>query len=264
MVPVVDRAAQLRMPTSTRGWASTALVAAKTLISAPARASVRCMTNPPLLTPVHPTGASDRVKTRHRWRQSRNTCSPLAASPAQSNKRFTTPIPGGAVSTLALQSGLSRQLPEERLEPAVSAWRKLLDAPLSPAGQLAELGLRLLPLVTRKQRADFPSQGSVTLTSGKVYRYAQVPLQAFSALVGANPAWPSASPQFRYQTVPPLGRRRLLMDDIPEIVRSKLDLISFSSTSMRLSVASILSIYSKRRLPSASVIGGWRRLSSFR
>jgi hypothetical protein len=46
MVPVVERVAQLRMPTSTRGWASTTLVAAKTLISAPARASVRCMTNP--------------------------------------------------------------------------------------------------------------------------------------------------------------------------------------------------------------------------
>src|SRR5262249_31847709 len=83
MVPVVERAAQLRMPTSTRGWASTALVAAKTLISAPAKASVRCMTNPPLLTPVHPTGASDRVKTRH-----------LAAKPqyVQSTGGFACPI----------------------------------------------------------------------------------------------------------------------------------------------------------------------------
>src|SRR5262245_48408609 len=121
MVPVVERAAQLRMPTSTRGWASTALVAAKTLISAPASASVRCMTNPPLLTPVHP-----------HWsiRSCQNTAS-LAAKPqyVQSTggftcpiqQGFTTPIPGGAVSTLALQSGLSRQLPEERLEVGVPA-----------------------------------------------------------------------------------------------------------------------------------------------
>jgi len=32
------------------------------------------------------------------------------------------------------------------------------------------------------ERADFPSRGWVTLTSGKVYRYAEVPLQAFEQL----------------------------------------------------------------------------------
>src|SRR5262249_37280429 len=48
MVPVVERAAQLRMPTSTRGSASTALVAAKPHISPIETRTVQRIKNPPL------------------------------------------------------------------------------------------------------------------------------------------------------------------------------------------------------------------------
>ena len=46
------------------------------------------------------------------------------------------------------------------------------------------------------ERADFPSSGWVTLTSDKVYRYAQVPLQAFRG-VERQATTPTSKPLFK-------------------------------------------------------------------